>query len=153
MKAMPAEQPQPTITNAIPDPMPAAPIVLFDGDCGLCDRAVRFILDRDKNKRFLFAPQQSQIAKALLAKHDIDPVKTDSVVLIDGDFAYTRSSAALRIASQLADPWPLAALAVFIPQGLRDAVYDFIARHRKQWFKKPDDCPMPTAEERERFIG
>ena len=128
-------------------------IVLYDGDCGPCDHLVRFILDHDKQKKFRFAPQQSQAAQELLKTHDIDPAKLDSVVLIDGPRAYIKSSATLRIAEELPDPWPLAGLAVFVPRFIRDSVYDYIARHRKQWFKKPEQCRTPSAEEREQFLG
>jgi predicted DCC family thiol-disulfide oxidoreductase YuxK len=127
-------------------------IVLFDGTCGLCDNLVNFLLKHDKKKRFRFSPQQLQPARDLMSEHNLDPDQTNSVVLIDGDHAYTRSSAVLRIATELPDPWPLAGLLVFLPVGLRDTAYDFIARHRKQWFKPRQACRMPTPEERERFV-
>ena len=127
-------------------------IVLFDGTCGLCDKAVSFILQRDTAKRFRFAPQQSQVARDLMTSHGLDPESTDSVVVIDGDRAYTRSAAVVRILHELPDPLPLAGLLIFVPPSLRDGAYDFIARHRKQWFKS-QDCRVPTEQERERFLA
>ena len=135
-----------------PVPLPATPlIVLFDGTCGLCDSAVSFILRHDSAKRFRFSPQQSQTALGLMARHALDPGKIDSIVLIDGDRAFTRSSAVLRIATELPEPWPLAGALVFLPVSWRDAAYDFVSRHRKKWFK-PRECRVPTAEERDRFL-
>ena len=128
-------------------------IVLFDGTCGLCDGIVSFILKRDSNKRFRFAPQQSKVARDLLSAHGLNPDDLDSVAVIDGNRAYTRSSAVLRILTELPEPWPMAALLVFLPQSLRDAAYHYIARHRKQWFKPRDECRMPTAQEREQFLA
>jgi predicted DCC family thiol-disulfide oxidoreductase YuxK len=131
---------------------PAPLIVLFDGSCGLCDRAVRFILQRDPHRRFRFAPQQSPVGKDLMAKHQIDPEKLQSIVVVENDRVYTRSTAALRIATELTEPWPLAGVLIFLPAEWRDAAYDFIARHRKQWFKPPDACRTPTPQEREQFL-
>jgi predicted DCC family thiol-disulfide oxidoreductase YuxK len=137
--------------NVTESPDISKPIVLFDGSCGFCDAMVRFVIHRDSRKRFRFAPLESQTGKQLTAKHGIHPELTDSVVLVDGDKAYTKSTAALLIAVELDTPWPLAGLLGHLPLHLRDAAYDWVARHRKQWFKS-DQCPIPTAEERERFV-
>jgi predicted DCC family thiol-disulfide oxidoreductase YuxK len=141
------------MTDSSPSTPQTPLVVLFDGDCGLCDTAVRFILKRDPHRRFRFAPLQSPIARNLLAPHGIDPDDLSSVVLIDGDRAYVRSNAALRIALDLPEPWPLAGVLSFIPEFLRDEAYNFIARHRKQWFKPPDACRTPTDQEREQFLA
>jgi predicted DCC family thiol-disulfide oxidoreductase YuxK len=127
-------------------------IVLFDGTCGMCDAAVNFILKHDTAKRFRFAAQQSRPGLDLLAQHGLGAEEMDSVVLIDGSHAYLRSSAVLRIASELPEPWAMAGLLAFLPASWRDAAYDFVARHRKQWFKPREECRMPTSEERERFL-
>ena len=112
---------------------------------------VRFVIHRDSRKRFDFAPLESRTGQALMIKHGIDPKEVDSVVLVDGDKAYTKSTAALLIAVELDTPWPLAGLLGHVPLHLRDAAYDWVAGHRRQWFKS-DRCPTPTAEERERFV-
>jgi predicted DCC family thiol-disulfide oxidoreductase YuxK len=136
------------------EPPPTAPlIILFDGSCGLCDRLVRFLLNRDPHRRFRFASQQSSVAQDLIKQHNLNPDDFDSVVVIDNDKAYTKSTAALRIVLELPDPWPLVGALTFIPAELRDVAYDYIARHRKQWFKPPDACRAPTEEERERFLA
>ncbi len=135
----------------MPDSSPPL-ILLFDGECGLCSAAVNFILKRDPHRRFRFAPLQSQAARDLLARHHINPDHLSSVVLIEQDRAYLRSSAVLRIALELPEPWPLAGICSFIPAFLRDDLYDFVARHRKQWFKPPDACRQPTEAEREQFL-
>jgi predicted DCC family thiol-disulfide oxidoreductase YuxK len=131
----------------------AHPVLLFDGVCNLCHGAVRFVLDRDRAARFRFAPLQSEAGRALLTHFALDPNAIDAVVLIDAAGAHTRSDAALRVARILGAPWswlgPLAA----IPRPLRDAVYDFIARHRYRWFGRKDACPLPRPEWRERFLA
>ena len=128
-------------------------IVLFDGTCGFCDRSVRFILNRDPYRKFRFAPLQSEIARGLMRQHQLDPEQLDSIVVIDGDKAYTRSTAVLRIALELPDPWPLLGSLIFLPAEWRDSAYDYVARHRKVWFKPVDACRAPTDAQREQFLA
>jgi predicted DCC family thiol-disulfide oxidoreductase YuxK len=133
--------------------MPASkPIILFDGVCHLCAGAVQFILRRDPHYRFRFASLQSPVGIALREQHQIDTRSIDTLVLIDNGKAYTRSTAALRIARLLNAPWPLCYAAIVIPRPLRDAAYDFIARHRYRWFGKSEACLMPKPEWKERFL-
>ncbi len=127
------------------------PIVLFDGACNLCNAAVSFILRHDGRQRFRFASLQSAVGIDLLRRHGL-PETLDSVVMIDGDQAYTRSTAALRIATELDSPWPLAGLLALVPRHLRDDAYDFVARHRTQWFGRKAECRVPTDAERARFL-
>lgn len=129
------------------------PIVLFDGVCPLCEGVVRFAIARDPVARFRFAPLQSPLARALLVRHGHDPDAIDAVVLVDGDGAHDRSSAALRLAAGLRGPWRwLAAPLRLVPRRLRDAVYDRIARRRHRWFGRRDGCLVPTPELRARFL-
>jgi len=142
-------RPVPAESSSPPLPL----IVLFDGECGLCNRAVDFLLRHDSGRRFRFASLQSAVGRDLLNKHGLDSEQINSVVLIDGERVYLKSNAVLRIALELPEPWPLAGSLVFVPQGLRDGVYDYVARHRKQWFKPDSSCRTPTEAERSQFLG
>src|SRR6185436_17873752 len=77
------------------------PLVLYDGTCGLCNRSVQLILRHDRRGRFRFAALQSDTGRALLAKHGLPMDALDTVVLVDGDRAYSKSRAALRIAGMM----------------------------------------------------
>src|SRR5215471_7854322 len=65
----------------MPEPI-AGPIVLYDGVCGLCNRAVQFLLKRDRHDRFRFASLQSDFAANLLRRHGIDPTNLDTVYAV-----------------------------------------------------------------------
>ena len=132
-------------------PEPAHPIVLFDGACNLCNAAVSFILKHDGRQRFRFASLQSPVAADLLRQHGL-PDTLDTVVMIDGDHAYTHSTAVLRIATELDSPWPLFGLAALVPRQLRDDAYAFVSRHRAQWFGRRAECRVPTDSERAQFL-
>jgi predicted DCC family thiol-disulfide oxidoreductase YuxK len=130
-----------------------APIVFFDGYCNLCNRAVAFIITRDRQERFRFASLDSSTARARLAEYDARTPLPDSVLLLDADGLHARSDAARRIARQLSWPWPwLALTAALVPRALRDALYDVIARNRLRWFGRRETCAIPTPSQQSRFL-
>ena len=122
--------------------------MLFDGVCNLCNGFVQFILRRDRSGRFQFASLQSGTARQLL-NGDV-PVET--VVLIEEGKTFVKSAAALRILRRLRFPWPLLYVFIVVPRGLRDIVYDWVARHRYGWFGKRDACMLPSPHWRGRFL-
>lgn len=128
-------------------------VVLFDGVCNLCNGSVRFIIERDPRGRFQFAPLQSPVAERLIGARVDRTSLPDSIVLVDDERLYVRSSAALRIARGLRFPWPLAWVFIVVPRPIRDWVYDLIARHRYAWFGRRDECMLPTPEVKGRFLG
>lgn len=127
-------------------------ILLFDGVCNLCDGAVNFIIDNDPKGHFQFAALQSDFGQQKLAALGFDQAVFDSLVLLQGEKVYTKSSAALRIAKQLKFPYPLLYVFIILPPFLRDAVYNLIARNRYKWWGKRDSCRMPTPELQSRFV-
>lgn len=134
--------------------MPLIPnnLVLFDGVCNLCNNAVQFIIQNDPKGVFYFSSLQSETGQYLLEKHGLNDGKTDSLVLIQNGKAYIKSTAALRIASQLRRPISFLTILRIIPRFLRNLVYDFIARNRYLWFGKREHCMIPTPSLRKRFL-
>ncbi|MFB5190203.1 thiol-disulfide oxidoreductase DCC family protein [Alicyclobacillus fastidiosus] len=124
-------------------------VILFDGVCHLCSAVVRFVIRRDPTRRFRFAPLQSVVAQQWIQSSGIDQ---NSVVLMEQGHVYVKSAAVLRILRELRGVWPLYYLFVLIPAPLRDAAYDFVATHRRQWFGQLDACMVPTDEMRDRFL-
>jgi predicted DCC family thiol-disulfide oxidoreductase YuxK len=127
-------------------------IVLFDGVCNLCDNSVKFIIKRDKRGIFKMASLQSEVGMQLQEKYGQDTSKINSVMLIENDKIYTKSTAALRIAKHLDGPWKLFIVFMIIPAPIRDIVYDFIARNRYRWFGKHDACMIPDKSIKARFL-
>lgn len=127
------------------------PVVFFDGVCSLCNATVDFIIARDREGRFTFAPLQGEYAAKVLRPEQVTDLST--VVLVEGNEILTRSDAFLRIASHLGGAWRLAEILRIVPRPIRDAVYRVIAANRYQWFGKKASCRMPSAEERARFVA
>lgn len=127
-------------------------IILFDGVCNFCCSSVQFIIARDPGGHFLFASQQSETGRNLLAFANLPPTM-DTFVAIEGKAIYTRSAAALKVASKLTQPWPLCAVFWLVPGFIRDAAYRLIARNRYRWFGQKEACWVPTPEIRARFLA
>jgi predicted DCC family thiol-disulfide oxidoreductase YuxK len=129
-----------------------AGIILFDGTCAFCERSVRFIATRDPEAYFRFGASQAPQAADLLARFGVTRDSTRSIILIEGDQIFLRSTAALRIASRLTFPWRLAAVLLWIPVPIRDAVYRVIAAVRHRVAGKSNACEIPPPEIRARLI-
>jgi len=131
-----------------------SPIVLFDGVCGFCNAAVRFIIAREPAGVLRFAALQSEIGRELIDRHNItvDFERPDTFVLIEEGEAYVQSTGALRVARRLKRPWCWLYAVIFIPRPVRDVGYSIIARCRYLLAGRKESCPIPTAAERERFL-
>lgn len=129
--------------------MPA--IILFDGECAFCEGAVKFIATRDHGY-FRFGASQSPQAAELLAKFGLTREATRSIILIEDDQVYLRSTASLKIAGHLAAPWQLAAVLLAIPRPLRDAGYNIVAGVRRRLAGTSNACEVPPPEIRARMI-
>lgn len=128
------------------------PVVLFDGDCGLCHASVRFVVERDERALFRFAALDSAVARDLLAGVDPGPLG-DSVLLLEDERVYDRSTAALRIARRLRWPWNLAWGLMLVPRFVRDLAYTWVARRRNRWPRGDGTCLLPNRTVRERFLS
>jgi predicted DCC family thiol-disulfide oxidoreductase YuxK len=126
--------------------------VLFDGVCNLCNGAVHFIIKRDPRGSFRFASLQSDAGQTLLKQFDLPTEHFNSIVVIDGQRFFTRSSAALHITKRLSGLWPALYIGVVIPPFLRNPIYAWIARNRYRWFGRQEQCMLPTPELRSRFL-
>ncbi len=127
-------------------------IVLFDGVCNLCNATVNFVIKRDIKDRFRFVALQSDLGKELVLKNKIDPIQTDSIILIDGDRCFIKSTAALHISKSLSGAYPLLYGFMIIPSFIRNWVYDIVARNRYKWFGKEDNCMIPSKDLKDKFL-
>ena len=137
---------------------PSPTLVLYDGVCGLCNRLVAFLLRHDRRDQFRFAPLQSDFARTQLRRYGLDSADFDTIVALadfeqDSERALARSQAVLWVVTQVGGPWKFFAVAKLIPLRLRDALYRFIASRRYRIFGKYDQCPVPQASDRHKFLG
>lgn len=129
--------------------------IFYDGGCGLCHRAVRFVLseDDDSAPAFRFAPlaRLGRVAPDI----DIDELPDSIVVLTDRGEVLTRTDAVVHILRRFGGLWRLLATALaVVPRPVRDAAYDAIAAIRHRLFDKPTAaCPILPPDLRQRFAA
>lgn len=132
-------------------------LVLYDGVCGLCNRSVQFILRRDRQNRFRYAPLQSRLAAEVLARHGQNPEDLNTFYLIvdpggPKESALFKSRGILRALRELGGFWRVVSWLGILPTPILDWVYDRVAINRYRWFGRFDACPMPSPEDRAKFL-
>jgi len=128
-------------------------IILFDGVCNLCNTSVNFVIKNDKKGVFRFAPIQTDFGETILKKYHINTKDTDSIILIDEDNHYIKSTAALYIAKELSGAYPLLFCFMIVPKFIRNWIYDLVAKNRYKWFGKKVSCMIPTPELKNKFYN
>lgn len=126
--------------------------VFYDGSCGLCHKAVKFLLAEDTlGGRFRFAPLGGTTATAALS--GLGPLP-DSIVVVTADGRrLLKSSAVLDAMTRIGGYWRiLGHVLSLVPRPLRDFAYDGVAKVRKRLFRTPDGpCPLLPPELRRYF--
>ena len=102
-------------------------LILFDGVCVLCSRGCGFVSKRDRRGYFRFVPMQLAEGRLLAGQLGINPDLPDSFAFVANGQAYVKSEAVLRIAREL-PRWQWTWLFHFVPQAIRDAIYDLVAQ-------------------------
>ena len=110
------------------------PLILYDGYCALCDRSVHFLEARQRPAALEYVSQQSDRGKQILTERGLGTQPLETLVLVENDHCYLRSTAALRASRYLRFPWSLLSVLILIPPFLRDPVYNLIAHNRNRWF-------------------
>ena len=128
-------------------------IILFDGVCNLCEASVQFVVKYDKKDVFRFVALQSDLGLAILKHIGLENKNIDSVILYEPGFAYNyKSAAALEIAKNLGGFFHFGTIFKLIPNGLRNLLYDYIAKNRYLWYGKKESCLVPTLELKSKFL-
>jgi len=144
--------------NAVPETTYATPtshgqpILVYDGSCGFCSRAVQFILRHERQNDLLFVPRESQLGQTLRRQFHLEAV--ESMLWIAHGEASTESTAVLRAARYVGGGWSwLAAVGLLFPAPLRNWAYRLFARNRRRLSSGAPTCLVPTAEQRARFLS
>ncbi len=128
--------------------------ILYDGQCGLCDRMVKFVIARDRADCFRFLPLQSETAARILREHEIDPQSADTMyVESSSGQLFARSDAAIAILGELSGWRRFVAVALRVaPKLMRDWGYSLISRNRYIIFGQHEFCIMPSDKDRHKFL-
>ena len=117
-------------------------ILYYDGVCVLCNKSIRFIINRDRKNHFKIG--------LLHAFKSQD--KQDSVVLVHKGIKYNYSNAIIKSLILIGGIYKLAVILYIFPKSLRDFLYKIIAKNRYKWFGKHNTCPTLPEKWKERLI-
>ncbi len=127
-------------------------IILFDGVCNFCNATVNYILKHDKEKLFLFSPQQSEKGKELLIRYGRQDTDLNALIFIDENELLEGMDAAIGISKYLKGFPSFFYLLRYLPRGVTHAAYALVARNRYRWFGKREACRLPRPGEQHRFL-
>lgn len=131
----------------------AAPVLFFDGVCGLCNGFVQFLFDIDRNGLFRVSTLQGSLAKERLPETMTKDLNSLVVLSHSGEHLI-KSQAVLYILGSVGGLWRLLTwVGCLSPRVLSDLIYDAIGRNRYKFFGKLETCRMPTPDERSRFLA
>lgn len=134
------------------------PVLLFDGECGLCNAAVRLLLREDAAARLHFAPLQSAPAQDYLRAQGLPTEDFDSIVFVPDwsnrtQGAYKlRTDGVLAACDEIGGLWRVFAALRVLPALLRDPFYKVIARTRYALFGEYVPTPLPDPTWQTRFL-
>jgi predicted DCC family thiol-disulfide oxidoreductase YuxK len=138
--------------------IPTGPVLLFDGECGLCNRCVRLLLRLDRGAKLRFAPLQSPAAQAYLRAQGLPTADFDSLVFVadwrGAGAPLLRTDgvlAALRLCPGTGRA--LAGVLGIFPPAWRDGGYKLVARWRYRIWGEWRPRPLARAEWAGRFFG
>ena len=93
-----------------------------------------------------------KLGRRVLEELNLSTKDFSTFLLIEKGNVYAKSTAGLKVMRHLTGFWPIFYAGMIIPRPIRDAVYNFIVRHRYQWMGKTEACRDSTNVEHERFI-
>ncbi len=126
-------------------------IVFFDGDCGVCNFWVQWILERDRKDQFMFASLQSDFGQKFLSERGLETKVFNTLYLWKpGKYYLTKSRAVLKIADILGGIYKLSAVGKIFPSFLSDKAYDLVSRNRMKLANQK--CFLPDAHQKKKFI-
>ncbi|NTW25234.1 MAG: DUF393 domain-containing protein [Lentimicrobium sp.] len=126
-------------------------IIVFDGECVLCNASIRYLLKLDKEKRLFYTTFNSTFIEQAGIGLTIG-AEPQSLIFIDHKGIYTESSAVLEVAGLTRAFSLLRPIAILIPEAFRNYIYRVIASHRFRWFGRTKQCFVPLPADANRFL-
>jgi predicted DCC family thiol-disulfide oxidoreductase YuxK len=128
------------------------PLIVFDGECVMCSANARFVLARDRRRRFLLTTAQSPLGAALYRHFGLSAGEEGTILVVADGRVLTESEAVIAIPAGLGWPWRIAAASRIVPRPLRDRLYRWVARNRFRWFGRRETCWVPAPADSDRIL-
>lgn len=126
-------------------------IVFFDGECGVCNFWVQWILERDKKDQFMFASLQSDFGQKFLSERGLETKQFNTLYLWKPHQYYLiKSRAVLKIANLLGGIYNISFIRKLIPVFISDKIYNKISENRMKL--SAQKCFLPDQHQKKKFI-
>ncbi len=127
-------------------------VLLYDGECGFCNFWVNWVMQNDRKGIFNFASLQGNFGQNFLTNKSLPLKRFNTLYLIRPDGTVDeKSDAVIKICSLLGGWYKLGVVFKIVPKFLRDKIYDVVAKNRRKLAS--GNCPLPTKEQRKKFIN
>tara|TARA_B100000123_G_scaffold202363_1_gene152297 strand:- start:1078 stop:1500 length:423 start_codon:yes stop_codon:yes gene_type:complete len=117
-------------------------IILFDGECAMCNNYILFVAKNDSDDNFRFLSIQNKKVNELKKIYSICTNNISSIYIIHNNKIKRKSKAVIKIISMLKFPYNLLIVFYVIPNFLRDIIYDLVAKNRYRIFGKVNECSI-----------
>ncbi len=130
----------------------APPVIVFDGECVLCSGFFRFVLRHDKARKFRFVVAQSDLGARLYTELGLPTDDYQTNLVFTCGKVHTKANAFAAAMRELGWPWRVLSILRYVPDILKNPIYDRIARNRYKIFGRHDQCVMPDPHLHARFL-
>lgn len=126
--------------------------ILFDGECGFCNKTIMLIAKNDTNNQFIFVSSLSEFGNKLLTQNNIIGLEQETIIFFENNIkTYIKSNAIRRILIKIPKFKFVSFLMYLLPKSLMDFLYMAISKRRKS-IVKSKNCKIPSLEIRQKFI-
>lgn len=128
------------------------PRAVMDAHCAICARGARWIARNDKKGEFRIIPVQSELGRALMIHHGIDPEDPLSWLYLEDGHGYESVEAMIRTGQRLGGIWRAMLLLRVFPRAIQDYFYGLLARNRYRLGGHTDLCSLPDPQVQARLM-
>ena len=125
--------------------------ILFDGDCGFCNKTILYVAKKDSRNKFIFVSNKSDFGKRLLLIYKVQDLANDTIILIQNNNWFVKSEALKRISSQIPDFKYFTSFLRIVPEDVLNRVYLWVSRIRKELVSQKT-CQIPDSSLRKKII-
>ncbi len=127
-------------------------IIIFDGDCGFCNKSIMYFAKIDKKNEYFFVSNLSTKGIELLQKLSLNNQSKDTIILINGEKYFLKSRAIFNFLIDVRKSKILKFIIEILPLYFCDKIYDFIAKNRKKIINA-NNCELPSWEISQKIIN
>lgn len=120
--------------------------VVFDYECGFCNKVLMFFARNDINREFIFVSSGSKLGQDMLKSNNLDGIERQSILLFESKTKiFVESEAVRRILLKIPYYRILAYFFILFPISFKNKIYRYVSLNRKRLLKN-NTCVLPNKE-------